>query len=166
MSSNRRIPFELCNTAIKEYYFKLFATYFVCSIVSILALEVQQHMLKKVNNACPSLPFTHIKAMVNSDTTVFRFIEIFFLLFGKNKAFCMCTKQLCMRWLFFVVIRSLGISRWLWAEVAYFKLACVGNLAFKGDQSRNVIWHDKHNDLVIGWVQNKERENNTMIIFY
>ena len=27
-------------------------------------------MLKKVNNACPSLPFTHIKAMVNLDTTV------------------------------------------------------------------------------------------------
>ena len=62
----------------------------------ILALEVQQHMLKKVNNACPNLPFTHIKAMVNLDTTVFRFIEIFFLLLAKNKTFCMCNKQLCM----------------------------------------------------------------------
>ena len=48
----------------------LFVTYFTCSLVSILALKVQQHMLKKVNNACPSLPFTHIKAMVNSDTAV------------------------------------------------------------------------------------------------
>ena len=71
MSPNRRVPFELCNTAVKEYYFKLFVTYFTCSLVSILALEVQQHMLKMVNNACPSLPFTHIKAMVNLDTTVF-----------------------------------------------------------------------------------------------
>ena len=52
------------------------------------------------------------------------------------------------------------------AEMAHFKLACVGNLAFKGDQSRNVIWHwshganldiNKHNNLVIGRVQNKER---------
>ena len=56
---------------MKEYYFKLFGTYFTCSLVSILALEVQQHMLKKVNNACPSLHFTHIKAMVNSDRTDF-----------------------------------------------------------------------------------------------
>ena len=71
MSPNWWVPFELCNTAIKEYYFKLFVTYSTCSLVSILALEVQQHMLKKVNNACPSLPFAHIKAMVNSDTTVF-----------------------------------------------------------------------------------------------
>ena len=52
----------------------------------------------------------------------------------------MCNKQLCMRLLYFVVIRLLGNSRWLWAEVAHFKLACIGNLAFKGDQSRNVIW--------------------------
>ena len=71
MSPNRQVPFELCNTAIKEYYFKLFVTYITCSLVSILALKVQQHMLKKVNNTCPSLPFTNIKAMVNSDTTVF-----------------------------------------------------------------------------------------------
>ena len=27
-------------------------------------------MLKRVNNACPSLPFTHIKAIVSVDTTV------------------------------------------------------------------------------------------------
>ena len=72
MSPNRRVPFELCNTAIKEYYFKLFVTYFTCSLVSILALEVQHQLcFKKVNNACPSLPFTHIKAMVNSDTADF-----------------------------------------------------------------------------------------------
>ena len=105
MSPNRRVPFELCNTAIKEYYFKLFVTYFTCSLVSILALEVQQHMLKKVNNACPSLPFTNIKAMVNSDTNVFRFIEIFLYFLAKIKHSA-CNKQLCMRWLFFVVIRS------------------------------------------------------------
>ena len=72
MSPNRRVPFKLCNTVTREYYFKLFVTYFTCSRpVSILALEVQQHMRKKVNNAWPSLPFAHIKAMVNSDTTVF-----------------------------------------------------------------------------------------------
>ena len=54
--------------------------------------------------------------------------------------------------------------------MAHFKLACIGNLAFKEDQSRNVIWQsshgihlniNKHNDAVIGWVQNTERENNT-----
>ena len=80
-----------------------------------------------------------------------------------------------MRWLFFVVIQSLGISLWLYAEVAHFKLACVGNLAFEGDQSRNVIkqWShgthldiNKHNNPVTGWVQNKERENNTTMHFY
>ena len=27
MSTNRRVPFELCNTAIKDYYFKFFVTY-------------------------------------------------------------------------------------------------------------------------------------------
>ena len=56
----------------------------------------------------------------------------------------------------------------------HFKLACVGNLAFKGDQSINVIWQwsyvthldiNRHDDLVIGWVQNKERENNTTTFF-
>ena len=99
MSPNRQVPFELCNTAIKEYYFKLFVTYFTCSLVSILALEA----------------------------------------------------------------------------VAHFKVACVGNLAFKGDQSRNAIWQwshgthldiNKHNDPVMRWGQNKERENNTKIHFY
>ena len=45
----------------------------------------------------------------------------------------MCIKQPCMRLLYFVVKQSLGVSRWLWVEVAHFKLACVGNLAFKGD---------------------------------
>ena len=59
--------------------------------------------------------------------------------------------------------------------MAHLKLACVGNMAFKGDQSRNVIWqwsHDthldvnKHSDRVNGRVQNKERENNTTIRFY
>ena len=43
MSPNRRVPFELCNTEIKQYYLKLFVTYFTCCLVSILALEVQQH---------------------------------------------------------------------------------------------------------------------------
>ena len=65
MSTNRQVPFDLCNTAIYEYYSKLFVTYSTCSLVSILALELQKHMLKKINNACPSLPFAHIKAMVN-----------------------------------------------------------------------------------------------------
>ena len=83
-----------------------------------------------------------------------------------------------MRLLYFVVIQSLGYSRWLWAEVAHFKLACFGNLAFlltfKGNQSRNVKWQwspgthldiNKHDNPVIGHVQNKERESNTKICF-
>ena len=34
----------------------------------------------------------------------------------KNKTFCMCNKQFCMRLLSFVVIQSMKISQWLWAE--------------------------------------------------
>ena len=63
----------------------------------------------------------------------------------------MYNKQLCMRLLYFVVIRLyIGNLTVAWAEVAHFKLACFGNLAFKGYQSRNVIWqwsHDTHLDI-------------------
>ena len=60
------------------------------------------------------------------------------------------------------------------AEMAHFKLACLVNLAFKGDQFRNVIWQwshgtyldiNMHNHPLIGLVQNKERENNTTILY-
>ena len=79
----------------------------------------------------------------------------------------MYNKQLCMRLLYFVVIQSFGCSRWLWAEVAHFKLACFGNLAFKGEQSRNVTWQwshgthldlNKHSNLEIGRVHDIKRE--------
>ena len=45
----------------------------------------------------------------------------------------------------FCCCHSLGIKRWLWAEVAHLKLDCVGNLSFKGDQSRNDIYGEFNN---------------------
>ena len=86
--------------------------------MSILSLEVQQHMLKKVNNACPSLPFAHIKAMVNSDTNVFfRFIVIFLYFLAKIKQFaCEINNSVCAG-CFLLSYDHLGISRWLYAEV-------------------------------------------------
>ena len=68
----------------------------------------------------------------------------------------MYLKQHCMRLLYF-----LSYVYWEFHEVVRFILACIGNLAFKGDQSRNVIWQwshgthldiNKHNDPVLDWV--------------
>ena len=67
-------------------------------------------MPKKVNNACPSLPYIRIKAMVNLDTTVIYVYSDFLYFLAENKTFCMCNKQIRMPMLYFVVIQSLGYS--------------------------------------------------------
>ena len=75
----------------------------------------------------------------------------------------MCNKQTRYALAVFLCHTIIGnITMAIRAEVAHFKLACVGNLAFKGDPSRNVICHWLHgahidNNPVIGWVENKER---------
>ena len=68
----------------------------------------KQHMVKNVNNACQSFSFTHIKARVNSDTTVL-YVYCFFIISGDNKIFSVCNIQLCNTLVVFYGHTTVGI---------------------------------------------------------